>query len=394
MKCKNCQRDFGRQRPNFCPSCGRKLKNNNKLGFLKFIFKNNRHLYSLIIIQFFIIFYLGLLLSQKQRLFDKNNSYLNREQEDFSEQIEVEWEVEKNFFPLTYAGENKRFITLKIDSSVFATIKTKVSAEGIIEPQTKTINLKPQNKIYYLTPRISQAGYKKLEESQRSKVKLEVYLLDDQDREKEILRQSSQVLFYSINDIIWMEDGTNNAKYIVRLIDKDKNQIQELVRKASNKIKALGGQNNSMVGSFGTKEDKKRELMAIFLAISKDYDINYISSPFSYKDLKIQQIKTPGQVIDTKSGLCIELTLLIAAALENVGQNPVIVLTPDHAWVGIETSPKSQDYVFLETTALEKSAREALRLGRQNWEMAKKLGDYKLLNVNELRGEGLLPIEY
>jgi len=184
-------------------------------------------------------------------------------------------------------------------------------------------------------------------------------------------------------------------KYAVRWINKDREEIKELVRKAADHMKELGGQANALVGGMGDKEEIKRQLEAIFLAITKDYQVRYVLAPFSYDNVKAQRIKPPEEVLQTKSGLCIELSLLTAAALENIGLDGVVVITEGHAWAGVELSPRSQNYVFMETTALDKTPQEAITIAQKNWNLLKEKTDkYRLLNVNELRAEGINPMKY
>ena len=89
------------------------------------------------------------------------------------------------------------------------------------------------------------------------------------------------------------------------------------------------------------------------------------------------------------------MAMLMAAAMEHVGLRPVLVLTNGHAWVGAETGPLSKEYIFIETTALDKSPQEAMDIAEQNWKFLQEGNlPYSLVNVNELRAEKVLPIRY
>lgn len=310
-------------------------------------------------------------------------------------EVKVEAEIAEKIMPVTYAGENKKLVTLKVSSSGFGQIKTEVEVSGITKHETQIINLKPESKIYYLEPDITEEGYRSLVDSKKANLSLKISLLEDDSKEKVLLEENKEVFFYSKNDIIWVEEnGADNVKYAARWIDKDKEEIKGLVRKAADHMKELGGGDSAMVGMQGNREELKRQMEAIFLAMAKDYQIRYIMAPFSYDSNAAQKIKTPEEVVRTKSGLCIELSLLMAAALENIGLNPVVVVTEDHAWAGIEMSPKSDDFIFIETTVLEKKPGEAVVIAQQNWKAIKKSGFYKVLKINELRAEGYLPMKY
>lgn len=65
-----------------------------------------------------------------------------------------------------------------------------------------------------------------------------------------------------------------------------------------------------------------------------------------------QQILTPDQVVQRKHGLCIESTLLLSSCLMKANMHPIIVLTPGHAQVAVESTDGSGKYFLIETTTL------------------------------------------
>lgn len=309
------------------------------------------------------------------------------------EEVEVRWEIPDRIMPMTYVGDNKKLVELKVSSQIYGKLRTEIEVPGFINKDVQTFDIKPGSKIYYLTPDISEEGYGNLIESHKGQLSLRIYLVKD-DGEKEIVSDDRELLFLSRGSIIWSEDGMNNSKYVVRLINKDKEEIKELVRKAADHMEEVGGNSRSMVGNLGDEKEMERQLEAIFLAVQKDYEVRYVLAPFSYDDASIQQLKTPEEVLRTKSGSCVELSLLVAAALENIGLNSVLVLSNGHAWVGVEVSPMSDKFIFIETTALDSTPEEAIEIAEKRWEMTKKSPNYRLLRTNELRVDGVLPIKY
>jgi len=65
-----------------------------------------------------------------------------------------------------------------------------------------------------------------------------------------------------------------------------------------------------------------------------------------------QRVASPSEVIKTKSGLCIETSLALASALRAMDMNALIILSPGHAQVAVETWSDSGYYYLVETTAL------------------------------------------
>ena len=67
---------------------------------------------------------------------------------------------------------------------------------------------------------------------------------------------------------------------------------------------------------------------------------------------------TPDAVIQSRSGICIETALLMASALQSAQMHAMIIITPGHAQVALETWENSGTYYLLETTMLPYNATE------------------------------------
>lgn len=72
--------------------------------------------------------------------------------------------------------------------------------------------------------------------------------------------------------------------------------------------------------------------------------IRYVSAPPSFEGVG-QKIRTPEQVLGERLGNCLDLSLLYAAVLEQMGLQPIVVLQNSHAFVGVWLSQKDRDKV-------------------------------------------------
>ena len=150
---------------------------------------------------------------------------------------------------------------------------------------------------------------------------------------------------------------------------------------------------------------------AVYEAMQK-VRIGYINPPASYEK-RGQKIRTPDQVLSgSKLGTCLDLTVIAAAAIEQAGLHPLLLLFQGHAFVGawlrddqfaepaiddaarILNRVRLQEIAVFETTALcdgktiafADAARSALHhLERTNeFEVA--------IDVQAARREGILPL--
>ena len=79
---------------------------------------------------------------------------------------------------------------------------------------------------------------------------------------------------------------------------------------------------------------------------STNTGLQYINPPPAYSE-QTQRLRTPSEILASKSGTCIDLALLLASCLEYIGVYPVVVLLTGHAFVGYWRSEEAHDEVFV-----------------------------------------------
>jgi len=144
---------------------------------------------------------------------------------------------------------------------------------------------------------------------------------------------------------------------------------------------------------WGTREEVViAQLRAIYDALQKEYRITYINSPISYP-YGTQRVRLPRDALTFGSANCIDGTVLFASALENIGLNPLIVIVPGHAFLGVETWSNSGEGFFLETTMVGgASFEQAFNRGWEEYTEHASIGDMVILPIREARKEDLTPM--
>lgn len=120
---------------------------------------------------------------------------------------------------------------------------------------------------------------------------------------------------------------------IASFITPNNPAINELVIKSAAILKERTGKSSFIEYQSGNVNDVRTQVAAIFAAIH-DEGIVYRGMPASYEEVG-QRITMPDQVLASKVGNCIELTLLMASVLEAVGINSVIIFQSGHAYLGV-----------------------------------------------------------
>lgn len=91
------------------------------------------------------------------------------------------------------------------------------------------------------------------------------------------------------------------------------------------------------------------EVAAIQSTISA-MGVRYNMGPYSLN--ATQRVLMPDAVLESQSGICIETSVLMASILQSADMHPMIIFTPGHAQVAVETWSNSGEYFLIETTYL------------------------------------------
>jgi hypothetical protein len=142
-------------------------------------------------------------------------------------------------------------------------------------------------------------------------------------------------------------------------------ELTPIVKKGAEYLKSWT--DSSAFDAYQSKNPNrvKSHIGAIYAAI-KNLNIVYQTVPASF-GAKGQRIRLADQVLSQKLGNCLDLTLLFASALENIGLNPILVLIDGHAFVGCwlveDTFPDSvNDDTSLLTKRMASGIHEILML--------------------------------
>ncbi|MCR5268257.1 MAG: zinc-ribbon domain-containing protein [Lachnospiraceae bacterium] len=178
--------------------------------------------------------------------------------------------------------------------------------------------------------------------------------------------QSFPVHINSRNDFELFSDefGTITTDNLLCFLTPESAKVAELKRKAvDNLMEMTDDYMDSLAGYQGpyfaeeVDEWTAEYLTTYFQAAAlmramSDEGVRYTMDVFSVDNAELQHILLPDQVIERKTGVCIETSLLIASALQSMGMHTFLVLPPGHAQVAVETWEGSGEYLLIETTAI------------------------------------------
>ena len=176
----------------------------------------------------------------------------------------------------------------------------------------------------------------------------------------EIIAQETQpVTIESIYNISYVsnEFGTTDCNNFLAWITAESDGVLQLRRLATEVLEQTFGEDYAMLPGYqpaygysaGDMNIAAWQAWAIQRAIS-EAGVRYNNGSYSFTGN--QRVLMPDAVLSSGSGICIETAILMASALLSTGMHPLIILTPGHAQVAVETWNGSGEYLLIETTAL------------------------------------------
>jgi hypothetical protein len=221
--------------------------------------------------------------------------------------------------------------------------------------------------------------------------------------EKTLLEETGNTLVYARRDFPWSIPGFSDAEVfelLAAMSTPNDPAVEALIRQAAEYTSSgimWSGYGDNVNDEGGGVWDR---LQAIWQAESNDYDLTYISTWVSYAPGSVQRIRLPAEVLEQRSGNCIELALLYAAAAEAMDLETAIVGIPGHAFVGVRMDEENADYYFIEATMIgQASFEEAVNAGSQEFQDAlphldAKESGYGWVTIWDARQKGILPLPW
>jgi hypothetical protein len=192
-----------------------------------------------------------------------------------------------------------------------------------------------------------------------------------------VFQETKNIKIRAAGDMIWGMQAPFDSAYMIAAWvtpnDPFVEQILGLARKKwSLRSKALSGYAGS---------DITAQIRAIFDAV-RSVGIGYVDSRVTFGQVgQIQRVRLPGESVQQRAANCIDGAVLFASLFENIGLDPVIVLVPNHAFVGVKIAQNSNQTIFIETTMVGRSKFDSFKTGEFTYDAAAKEGTNKYINA-------------
>ena len=251
-------------------------------------------------------------------------------------------------------------------------------------------------------PRLNPEAIDKLNAQQPGSFRVRVLFLDE-GQERVVTDDTSEIVVYSRRDFPLSIAGFDKHEvyelFSVMVTPHDP-AVEELLRAAADYHP-----DGLMAGAYGGVENDEngsvwKRLEAIWEAEANVYDLTYINTWVSFAPGNVQRIRLPSEVMEQRSGNCIELTMLYASAAEALDLEPAIILIPGHAFLAVRMDAVNANYYVVETTMIgQASFKEAVDYGKAELDeamphIANQESSYAFITIADNRAEGINPIPW
>jgi hypothetical protein len=250
------------------------------------------------------------------------------------------------YYP-AYVVNHTPLFTVEYSSSSSLTLLISVNIAGFSQAETHTVSTSARVQTTDFSPPLLNAQVLRRLTSE-SNTSLQVHVTDTAGRNYYL--DDSPLLLHSRWLMQWV---ARNRLRIAAWVTPDDLAVTRLVTTAANHLAIQPAPTPSaMIGyNKATPRAVRDQVDALFDALRLDYHIRYVQASVPYSgpgdtSSALQTIKLPAEILQEQSGMCVELTLLLASAVESIGLHAEIVIIPGHAFLGVAVKADNSSFEY------------------------------------------------
>ncbi len=205
--------------------------------------------------------------------------------------------------------------------------------------------------------------------------------------------QTVPVKVRSAEDMFW-GSKFQFAPFIASWITPHDERVEEILRKAKEYMpgRRLPGYEPEK-DALGQEQMTYSEARAIYRAL-QEAGVSYVKSSMTlgaHQDAS-ERVRMPESSLRDVSANCIDGVVMYASLFENLGMEPVVLLLPGHAYVGVRVSPKSDKYLYIETAITGRASFEDSIASAARGVASLKSSEQIRVSVADARNMGIFPM--
>lgn len=197
----------------------------------------------------------------------------------------------------------------------------------------------------------------------------------------------------AVEDMFWGK-GFKYAQFIASWVTPHDARVESVLSRAKELMpgRRLPGY-EEWKDDAGQVRETRLQAEAIYNALQKQ-KLSYVKSSLTFganTDIS-ERVRTPRESIRASSANCIDAAVLFASAFENLGMEPVIVLVPGHAYVGVKAAENSAKYIYLDVALTGRVPFDRAMSSAERGLARLQPSEITTIGITDARRAGIYPI--
>lgn len=267
--------------------------------------------------------------------------------------VKVSYTYEDSIYPRQYNRLDSIAVVTMYGVHGDSDVRVTAEIPGFTQSYSKTLTVGREHTELFIKPSLI-TGDLGLKSAKNSQLNLKV---ENVSTGEVLLEETLAVKLFSENDINNYDPqwGQSSCDAYLAFLTPEDDAMDAVSRNAIPIMTELsGGKISSYAGyQYDSPEATLYQVLSTQIAISQ-MGVRYDAGAYSNSDsgLALQSVKLPREVLEKKSGLCVETSLLLSSVLMNEGMHCFLLFPPGHCQVAVETNNGSGEYYLVETTIL------------------------------------------
>lgn len=204
--------------------------------------------------------------------------------------------------------------------------------------------------------------------------------------------QQRPVFIHGSSDLYWGRKFAN-AQLVARWVTPHDDAVLQLVSRAERLIPGGRLRGYNTIPGRNLQAQVRAQADAVFRAL-KLSKISYVSSIYTFGNYpgETQRIRLPRETLSLSNANCIDVSVVFASAMENLGMQPVIVIVPGHAFVGVRLAPNSEKILYLDLTVLPEGTFRSASSRAAGWFARTPQDEVLTVDIGAARSLGVYPL--
>ena len=302
-------------------------------------------------------------------------------------------EIFSSYYPYYVATQSNLFI-IHYSSSSPITLVMNVTIVGFSQAEIHTINATPNVQAINFMPLAMNQAFRQL--TVDNTTWLHVHITDAAGHL--YYDNVSPLLLHSRWLMQWI---ASNRLKIAAWVTPDDPAVIALDRKAEARLQLQPPPTPPAMIGYANRASTRAvrdQVDAIFDTMRLDYQIQYSQASVPYSgpggnSVALQKIKLPAEVLQQRSGMCIELTTLLASAVERIGLHAEIVIISGHAFLGVAVTPNNARFEYWDAVQVNANvAGDSANLWTDNEYLQYEKQIVDTIVISDARHQGIGPM--